>query len=300
MRSAEPRPLLSNRAELKQRVQRAGLRLTRKRGQSFLVNERELDFIVAAAELTPEDRVLEIGSGPGNLTSKLAQTGARVLACEIDPGLAALASEALDDMANVQCVVCDALDGSGRLSQRLREELDKFLPRSSPLKVVSNLPYCISTPAITALVESTLPWDRFVLTVQKEVADRLIAAPGVKAYSYLSARVQLQCETQLLKTISPRAFWPQPEVRSTVVRIMPRPGGQRIDADSLMGFKRIAKAIFSSRRKTMLNSLHGCQSIHLGRDEITSKLRAWGIEPTARGERLAPLEMLELAQFLES
>lgn len=283
---------------LRARVQRAGLRLTRKRGQCFLIDDCALDLIVSAADLCASDHVLEIGSGPGNLTAALAESGAQILACEIDPGLAAVAAEVLDDKPNVRCLVCDALDGHGHISRPLADELARFVQLDSRLKVVSNLPYCISTPAITAFVESQLPWDRLVLTVQKEVAERLIASSRTKAYSYLSARVQLQCDVEVLGTLSPRAFWPRPEVSSAVVRIVPKGAGQAIADADLRGFKRLATAIFRSRRKTLLNSLNGSLTIPLDREAIARKLQMCGFDPGSRGERLTPEQMLEMAQCL--
>ena len=284
-------------ARVKRLVQRYGLRLLRKLGQNFLIDERVIDFIVESAELTPDDRVVEIGCGMGNLTRKIAETGAHVLACEVDVRIATVAIEELEDMPNVRIIVRDALDGKGGLSAPLREGIDELLADGGRLKVVSNLPYCISTPVITTLVEGDLPVERQVLTVQKEVGERLIAKPGTKPYSYLGVTVQLHCETELLKDIAPSAFWPRPEVRSAIVRVRPR-ADVSIDADTLRGFKMLAKAIFNSRRKTLLNSLGQVGGIVADRDAFLAAFDKLGLEPKVRGERLSPEEMVELARAL--
>jgi len=292
------RPITSA-ARLKSLVKRNGLHLTKKLGQNFLLDERVLDSIVRAAELSEGDRVLEIGSGLGNLTKKLAETGAQVLSCEIDHGLYAIAAQELDGLTNVRIMLCDALDGSSHLSKRLAEALEEHLAGGAPLKVVANLPYCISTPAITALLESPFALDRLVLTLQKEVADRLGATPGTKQYSYLSALMQLQCKTELLKVISPKVFWPRPAVSSTVVRIVPKPSDETAGPGALKAFKKLARAIFRSRRKTLLNSLDSSLGITLDRDTIADRLLQAGVDPQIRGECLNPTELIELAAALE-
>ena len=292
------RPITSA-ARLKSLVKRNGLHLTKKLGQNFLLDERVLDSIVRAAELTEDDRVLEIGCGLGNLTKKLAETGARILACEIDHGLYAVATQELEGLPNVRAMLSDALDGASHLSKRLIEALEELLADGACLKVVANLPYCISTPAITALLDSPFTLDRLVLTLQKEVADRLGAKPGTKQYSYLSALMQLQCDTELLKVLSPKVFWPRPAVSSTVVRIVPKPSGQAASARDLKAFKKLARAIFRSRRKTLLNSLDNSLGISPDRDTIADRLRQAGIDPQIRGECLSPPQLLELAKALD-
>ena len=292
------RPITSA-ARLKSLVKRNGLHLTKKLGQNFLLDERVLDSIARTAELTEGDRVLEIGCGLGNLTKKLAETGAEVLACEIDHGLYAIAAQELEGLPNVRTMLCDALDGSSHLSKRLTEALAELLADGACLKVVSNLPYCISTPAITALIESPFPLDRLVLMLQKEVADRLGATPGTKQYSYLSALMQLQCDTELLKVLSPRVFWPRPAISSAVVQIVPKPKDEATSTSELKAFKKLAKAVFRSRRKTLLNSLDSSLGLTLDRDAIADRLRQAGIDPQIRGERLSPPQLLDLARTLE-
>lgn len=283
---------------IKALVRQLGLHLTRKLGQNFLLDPRVLEFIVDTAQLSEGDRVLEIGCGLGHLTARLAATGARVLACEIDSGLASAAQEQLRSLPNVRCLHCDALDGSSHLSSPVLEGLDELLSDGGTLKLVSNLPYCISTPTITAVLEGPYPFERMVLTLQKEVADRLAAKPGTKAYSYLSARIQLQCESETLRTISRHSFWPKPEIESAVVRIMPKPVELCPDEDGLRGFKRLAKAVFKSRRKTLPNAVATVLPAHMTRDGVHAALVDMGFSPQVRGETLTPMELVDLARAL--
>lgn len=299
MRPMQVKRPITSAARLKSLVKRNGLHLTRKLGQNFLLDERVLDSIVQAAELTEGDRVLEIGCGLGNLTKKLAETGAEILACEIDHGLYAIATQELEGLSNVRAMLCDALDGSSHLSKRLNEAIEEHLEGGARLKVVANLPYCISTPAITALVDSPFTVASLVLTLQKEVADRLGATPGTKQYSYLSALMQLQCETELLKVLSPRVFWPRPAVSSTIVRIVPKLIDEVAGAGDLKAFKKLARAVFGSRRKTLLNSLDSSPGVPLDRDAIAERLLQAGVDPQIRGERLSPSQLLDLAKALE-
>ncbi len=286
-------------ARVKNLVKQLGLHLKRKYGQNFLIDEAVLDYIADAAELTPGDRVLEVGTGLGNLTKKLAESGARVLSCEIDPTLAAIASQELAPCPNVRILAHDALDGHGNLSKPLTAALDELLGGGGRLKVVSNLPYCVATPIITAFVEGSWPVERLVLTIQKEVGERLVAQRGTRDYSYLGVVVQLQCEARLLRGLAPGSFWPKPDVRSAIVCIKPKSEEERVDEATLKGLKRVANAIFRMRRKTLLNALDGVPAIPGDRAAIAAAIERAELDPGVRGEQLTPQQMVQLAQALE-
>ena len=283
---------------MKNMVKRLGLRLRRKLGQNFLIDESALDLIVESAHVDKDDLVLEVGTGLGNLTDRLAKTGARVLSCEIDPALAHIASNELMGHANVRIVAHDALDGHGQFSAPLAAAIEELLSGAQQFKAVSNLPYCVATPVIGALVEGDWPVTLLVFTIQKEVAGRLVAEPGTKPYSYLSVAVQLQCEVELLRTLASDAFWPRPEVASAIVRLTPKPAEARVTGDRLKGLKRVAKAIFRLRRKTLLNALDTATAVPGDRGAIVDALERCNIEPSTRGERLTPAQMVELAEAL--
>jgi 16S rRNA (adenine1518-N6/adenine1519-N6)-dimethyltransferase len=210
-----------------------GLRPKHSKGQCFLVDLNLLDVLLREAEVGPEDVVLEVGAGTGSLTRRLAERAAAVLSLELDRGFFELASEHVADCSNVTLICTDALKGKNRLNPVLVEQLQRLAPPQSPYrrKLVANLPYNIATPLLCLLLLRDEPWDRFVFTVQKEVADRLVAQPGTKQYGTVSVLVQAVADAELLRTLPPSVFWPQPKVHSAMVRIRPNPAKRAAIAD---------------------------------------------------------------------
>jgi len=275
-----------------------GIRPRKRWGQNFLKERGILELMVRAAAVGPDDLVLEIGPGPGCLTEVLLQAGATIVAVEIDAKMIELARKLLGEQSRVLWQHIDFLDRKNRIDASLmaylRREIDAEAFRG--LKVVSNLPYNISVPALLNLLESRLSIDTMVVTVQNEVADRLLAKPGSASYGSVSVLVSLLAGVRRLRRVNASAFWPPPKVASSVIEVIPRAAPPLGDDVSYATFKKIVKAIFAHRRKGWFKSL----AMHLGVSDGGRRLRDGylhrGHDLARRAESLAYQEIVELAR----
>jgi 16S rRNA (adenine1518-N6/adenine1519-N6)-dimethyltransferase len=259
-----------------------GLRPDKSLGQNFLTDERAQGKIVTAAQLTPADVVLEVGPGLGHLTRLLARQAGRVVAVELDSRLAPILHDRLDGYENVELIQGDIL----KLS------LDLFL--SSPdYKVVANLPYYITSAVLQHFLEGEPPPSRMVVTVQQEVAQRIVARPG--DMSLLAVSVQLYGRPQIVARIKAGAFYPRPEVDSAVVRVDRHPT-LPVDVPDTAAFFAIVKAGFAQRRKQLRNSL--ADGLDRPQTEAVAALEAAGIDPRRRPETLSLQEWAALTRQL--
>lgn len=253
------------------------LRPLRSLGQHFLVDHGIVRRIVAAAEVGPDDTVLEIGPGRGILTEGLLEAGARVVAVEMDRGL--------------HRALTERLGGEDRLELHHGDAL-RFDPKNlpAPYKVVANLPYQVTTPLLFRLLEAHPAPSTAVVMIQREVADRLVAAPGTKAYGVLTVGVRARARCEACFPVPPGAFRPPPKVRSMVVRITPLAAPLLPEAE-MAGFMAVVRAALGRRRKTLKNALAA-----LGRPvpEVEAALAAAGIDPGVRGETLDVPDFLRL------
>jgi len=232
------------------------LRPARALGQNFLVDPNLLDFIVRAAQVGPEDLVLDIGCGTGLLTAHLADAAARVIGIELDRGILAVCRRYLEGRANVELLSGDALASKHALSPALLEAARREWSsgRYRALRVVSNLPYSAASAIVPNLLECGLPIAGMLVTVQKEVAERLVAGVGHEHYGALSLVVQANAQVELVRLLPPEVFWPRPKVTSAVVRLTPF-SEARATAGDFEALKTLARAAFAHRRKTLVNSL---------------------------------------------
>jgi len=257
-----------------------GLRPDRGLGQNFLVDETALNKIIAAAEISPEQDVLEIGAGLGNLTHRLALVARQVVAVELDQRLISPLREVIRDLSNVTVIQGDIL----------ALDISIIMPGVTYL-VVANIPYYITSAVLRHLLENKPPPIRSVLTVQREVAQRICAGPG--EMSLLALSVQVYGQPQIKGTIPAGAFYPPPKVDSAVIRIdlFQEP---RIPSDQLNAFFRLAKAGFSQKRKNLRNALAG--GMGWSKDEAVQFLQTSGIDPARRAETLSLDEWASLTQ----
>lgn len=259
---------------------RFGIRMSKKLGQNFLINRGIVDGIVAAAEIEPNENVLEIGPGIGTLTQGLAQAEANVTAIELDTRLLEVLDHTLDQYDNVKIVHGDVL------------KLDiAEIMNNEPFKVVANLPYYITTPIIMSLLESKLPIERLVVMVQKEVAERMVASPGGKDYGALSVAVQYYTEPEIVLDVPPNSFLPAPAVNSAVISCKLRKE-RPVDLKDEGLFFRVVKAGFAQRRKTLNNTL---KTTGLPKESIAAILEAANIDGKLRGETLSLQDFANLA-----
>lgn len=256
-------------------IRRFGLSLSKRLGQNFLISEQAVEQIVASACLSASDTVLEIGPGIGTLTQGLAETGASVVAVELDARLVEVLGTTLEGYDNIRIIHGDILKTD--ISREIKAE--KY-------KVVANLPYYITTPIIMTLLERRLPIELLVTMVQKEVAERMVAPPGGKDYGALSVAVQYYTEPELLLDVPPAAFIPPPAVDSSVIRCIIR-DQPPVDVVDEKRFFRIVKAAFSQRRKTLSNAL---KTSGMTSQQIAGVLNSADIDPKRRGETLSLAE----------
>src|SRR3954471_21415504 len=208
-----------------ERMKEAGIRPLGQHGQNFLIDLNLLDLLVRTADPGPKDVVLEIGTGLGSLTGRVAQLAAAVVTVEIDPRLFALAAEELSGLANVTMLQQDALKNKNAMHpavlEAVRHKLDAH--PDSRLKLIANLPYNIATPILSNLLTIEPVPISLTATIQKELADRMVAPPGTKDYSALSIWMQALCAIELVREMKPQVFWPRPKVDSAIVHILPNP-----------------------------------------------------------------------------
>ncbi|QIA26160.1 16S rRNA (adenine(1518)-N(6)/adenine(1519)-N(6))-dimethyltransferase RsmA [Thermaerobacter sp. PB12/4term] len=265
----------THRAELRRWLERYGVRPSRRLGQNFLVDDYWAERIVAAVEPGPDDLVIEVGPGLGALTERLAQRAGRVRAVEVDRRLAAALRERLGHLPNLELVEGDIL----------AVDLDRLVsrrdPAEGPVKLASNLPYAITSPFLVRWLEAPIRWERAVLTLQAEVVDRLVAAPGAAAYGALTVLVAYHARVERLGTVPAGAFWPRPEVDSAVVRLWPHPRPPVAVVDPAALFA-LVRAAFSQRRKRLANALAAHPAVE--RAQAEAACRAAGIDPGTRPE----------------
>ena len=259
--------------------------LQKKYGQNFIGDPALLERIATVCDWQPGDRALEIGPGAGTLTRAIAREAEEVLAVEIDRRLAPLLEETLADCANVHLVFTDALKAD--LDALMRDTLGW----DGRYKLIANLPYYITTPLIMHVLEDSEKVSELVIMVQKEVGERLCAAPGSKAYGAVTVMVQYAATVARAFDVGRHAFVPAPEVDSTILHLIPyekRP----IQAQSDAVLRRVVKAAFSQRRKTLRNSL---SSLGCDKALVKQALEAASIEDSRRAETLSVAEFVALA-----
>lgn len=269
-------------------LQRHGFRFSKSMGQNFLTAAWVPQQIAAESGITAADGALEIGPGVGCLTAELAKTAGRVTAIELDERLRGVLGETLADFDNVSVVFADALKAD--LPAICAETLGE-----RPWKVCANLPYNVTTPLITAFLEAGC-FESVTVMIQKEVAQRLCAAPGTGEYGAFSVLVQWYAEPKLLFDVPPHCFVPQPKVTSAVVR-MDRRTAPPASVDDEKLFFRTVRAAFAQRRKTLSNALRSGFS-ELDRAAIESAMEETGLPPAVRGETLSIAQFAALSNAL--
>ena len=281
---------LSNPQNTIQVIQKHGFAFQKKFGQNFLIDAHVLDKIIAAAGVTADDMVLEIGHGIGTMTQYLAERARQVTAVEIDTNLIPILKETLSDYDNVTVINEDILKVD---IKKLAEEYNA----GKPIKVVANLPYYITTPIIMGLFESGVPIDNITVMVQKEVADRMQVGPGSKDYGALSLAVQYYAEPYIVANVPPNCFIPRPNVGSAVIRLTRHQTPPVEVKDRELMFKLI-RASFNQRRKTLLNGLNNSPELSFGKEQIAAAIEQLGVPAAVRGEALTLEQFARLSDLL--
>ncbi|MDO4922953.1 MAG: 16S rRNA (adenine(1518)-N(6)/adenine(1519)-N(6))-dimethyltransferase RsmA [Peptococcaceae bacterium] len=270
---------------LNDQLKKHRITLTKKYGQNFISDPSLLERIASVCDWQDDDVALEIGPGAGTLTRAIAAHADRMLAIEIDKRLAPLLEESLSGCDNVKLIFGDALKSD--LDALVRDELN----HDGDYKLVANLPYYITTPLIMHVLEDSKHVDELVIMVQKEVGERLCAKPGSRTYGAVTVMVQYLATASRAFDVGRRAFTPPPDVDSTILHLVPykeRPIQAKDDAM----MRRVVKAAFSQRRKTLRNSL---ASLGVDKASIATALEKAGIDEQRRAESLSVTEFVALS-----
>lgn len=281
---------LCNEKDIKSLLGRHGFRFSKSMGQNFLIEGWVPRDIAEASGAEAHCGVLEIGPGIGPLTVQLAQRAGRVAAIELDKALLPILAETLAPYDNVSVIPGDAM------KLDLATLANEQFPGLTPI-ACANLPYNITTPVITALVEANC-FASITVMIQREVALRICAAPGTSDYGAFSLFCQYHTQPEFLFEVPPECFLPAPKVTSAVIRLVPRPVPPQ-DLVEEPFFFQVVKASFAQRRKTLLNGLSSAFGSRLDKDALRSILEGCGLPADVRGERLGIAEFARLAAALQ-
>jgi 16S rRNA (adenine1518-N6/adenine1519-N6)-dimethyltransferase len=291
MTDATPRQTLSY---LRQLFQERHIQPKNKLGQNFLIDLNLLDTLTRTAELTKEHLVLEVGCGTGSLTSRLSDQAGAVLAVEIDPTFFVLAQETIGERSNVLFVHADVLKNKNEINPTVLEALADLQKRSgrNRLKLVANLPYAVATPVIANFLLTGLAFEDLVVTVQWEIAERLIARPSTKDYGALAVMVQSLADVTIIRQLPPTVFFPRPQVSSAIVQIRPN-AAKRAQVGEVARLRSFLRDLYSHRRKNLRGALCAMPS-RRSKSDVDRQLADLGIEGTVRAEDLDREQHLRL------
>jgi 16S rRNA (adenine1518-N6/adenine1519-N6)-dimethyltransferase len=301
---AEPAPERAERqttAYLKRLFAQVGFVIDAQKGQNFLVDLNLLDLLERSAGIGPDDVVLEVGTGTGALTERLARDARHVVTVEIDRRLAQLARDRLVDCDNVTQVEGDVLAAKHRLAPEVLAAIGEAVgsgqsaagPPDRPagrLLLVANLPYCVATPVISNLLALPRPFDVATVTVQREMAERMAAAAGSSSYNGLSVWIGSQCRAEIVRILPPSVFWPRPKVESAIVRLDVEPLRRAAIGDRGR-FHDFVRDVFCHRRKLLrgvLVRMAGGKQNLAARDAVENVFATLGFEATVRAEDIPP------------
>lgn len=277
---------------IKEILEKSGFRFSKSLGQNFLIDENILEKIVSGAGIDKNTNVIEIGPGFGTLTQRLCMAAKKVVCIEIDQTAIPILEDNLSEFDNLKIINADVLKTD--LGKIIEEEFE-----SGEVKIAANLPYYITTPIIMNILESRINIDSLTIMIQKEVADRIAAKPSTKDYGALSVAVNYYSEPEIVATVPPSSFIPQPKVSSSVIKLNLR-DNPPVEVFDEAGYFKTVKAAFGQRRKTLLNALSNSPAIPLGKAEVSLALEKCAIDEKRRGETLSLQEFASLSNILFS
>lgn len=288
---------MQTKSQVRQLLATAGVVPRRRFGQHFLVDLNLVRLIADSAGITPDDVVLEVGCGTGSITQLLAERAGRVVTVEIDRVLAGIATAQLADCANVELVQADALSSKGALNPEVVAALDRARAAApGRLLLVANLPYDVASTLMVNLAKGPTVAEEMVVTVQKEVGDRMAAEPDSKCYGTLGIVLGATGSVDVLRVLKPGVFWPPPAVDSAIVRFVRDPEKCR-RIESMARFGEVV-GLFMGHRRKMLRACVKHAPQNLGdRAAWTARFERLGIDPSQRPEALAAGQYVDLANL---
>jgi 16S rRNA (adenine1518-N6/adenine1519-N6)-dimethyltransferase len=265
-------------------VEKYGFKFSKSLGQNFLIDNSVLENIVSGADVSKEDFVIEIGPGVGTLTRELLRRAKRVCAIELDADLIPILTEELKEFNNFELIHKDAL----------KVDFNEIIGEEKSVKVVANLPYYVTTPIISRLLNENYNFKSLTIMIQKEVGERIAAEPDCKDYGALSILVQYYCATEVVRRVSPSAFIPRPKVDSIVIRL-DKLSEPRVNVKSKDLYFKVVRNSFNMRRKTLWNAL---KSLNLSKENMELAFKNASIDPKRRGETLSLEEFAKLTDCI--
>lgn len=275
----------------KELLNKYGFAFKKSLGQNFLIDVNVLENIIHQAGITKETGAIEIGPGMGALTEQLAIHADKVVAFEIDQRLLPILEETLADYDNVEIIHHDILKAN------VEEVIQTHFEEGQDIHVVANLPYYITTPILMKLVRDQLPVTSLTVMIQKEVADRMAAVPNTKSYGSLSIAVQYYTEASVVLNVPKQAFMPQPNVDSSVLKLVMRKEPP-VQVDNVDFFFELIQASFAQRRKTLRNNLNRFLQDKFAKQQIETFLENAAIDGGRRGETLTMEEFASMANVI--
>ena len=280
---------------LMHRFSEAGLRPVTKYGQNFLIDLNLVDLLADSADIDKRDVVLEVGTGTGSLTAIIASRAAAVVTVEVDSHMHQLATETLVDATNVTMLLLDVLKNKNHFNPLVMETVREQLAAEPGrrFKLWANLPYNIATPVISNLLSTDPVPMSMTVTIQKELAERIVAVPSTKDYSALSVWMQSQCDIQIVRIMPPTVFWPRPNVESAIIHVAVSEDKRRRIPD-LDFFHTFVRSMFFHRRKFLRSELIGFCKGQLDKPGVDAIMQQMNLRPDARAEQLDVETMLAL------
>jgi len=262
-----------DRLDTREIVRRHGFKFSKSLGQNFLTDVSVLEDIVESSDINNEDFVIEIGPGVGTLTKELLKKAKKVCAIELDSDLIPILKEEIGEAENFELINKDAM----------KVDFNEVIGEEKSVKLVANLPYYVTTPIISRILNEKYNFKSLIIMIQKEVAERINAKPSCKEYGALTLLVQYYCNTSIVRTVKPSSFIPEPKVDSTVIKLEKLPEPRIKVKDEKMFFK-VVRDAFNMRRKTLWNAL---KPLGLSSDDMKTTFDNAGIDPKRRGETLS-------------
>lgn len=294
-----PVPTTQTKSFLISKFRELGIEPATRHGQNFLIDPNLQRLIVDSADLGLDDVVLEVGCGTGSLTMLMAPRVAAVIGVEIDKHLFELASEQLIHFDNVTLLQQDVLKNKNRFDDRVLDTVRKALSESPErkLKLVANLPYNIATPVLTNLLSGEPLPTAMIVTIQKELGERIVAKPWTKDYNSLSIWIQCQCDARIIRIMPPSVFWPAPKVESAIIRL-DFDHDRRNQIPNPRYFHQFIKAMFFHRRKFLRSNLVAAMKCHLSKEQVDAVLSELALGQEARAEQLDVSTLLRLCELI--
>jgi 16S rRNA (adenine1518-N6/adenine1519-N6)-dimethyltransferase len=291
---------MQTKQQIQQLLASAGVSVNKRLGQHFLIDLNLMRLLVDAAHILDNDIVLEVGCGTGSLTEALARRAGKVVAVEVDRMLCEIAQNQLAEAGNVEIIGTDILERKSTLSSNVTEAIERARKEyTGRLLLVANLPYNVASPVVLNLVTGPTVADAMYVTVQKQVADRMTAAPGSREYGALSILLAATGDIKTIRVLKPTVFWPQPRVDSAMVAFV----HQEEKASRIKNLQAFSETVhvFMGHRRKMLKTIGRLASARLGQiNNWPGIFQRCSIEPTQRPGQLSPQDYVAIQDHLSS